>query len=532
MSNPRGEGAWWRSAGQRRTWVTAAPSNGGTSRPPARPFTGAPGADDPAVDVLITGLLGESPSGAQGTATQTATATTTVAPPRPRQPIQWPPRPAGTTPEPQRLKRFERVFGGTFHGNRDNTDRGLRTGTRIVLALALVAGIVTAAIVTTRSMLAASSTNFDGVLAVATPVPLNFQSTGQLATVDVVNGQSVGVGQVLATQNDTVDLAEVRADRLTLAQDEKLLGGLLGPAGQVAATQAATDYTKAFDLANAQESRGAEDVARAQAILAEAQQSVVNEQNLLSANNATYNQKCKKLGFAGCSSLEREIQLDQNGLNQAQARVTSADATLAASQSIDTTLQQLASNEATLAAQAQTNVTPAELTGITNAANAVAQDNAHLTAALQNLFNDTLVSPVAGRVEAVNAVPGDTVGPSDGSVTTGASSSGIAGSSPSGPSTVKGDLGSMPFITIEAAPGLEVIAQIPEQNITSIKVGETATVTVDSGSSQAYQAKVAAIELVPVVVQGTVFYDVVAEPVGAPWPTDLLAGMTANVTIP
>jgi HlyD family secretion protein len=225
------------------------------------------------------------------------------------------------------------------------------------------------------------------------------------------------------------------------------------------------------------------------------------------------------------------VQLDQNALTQAQARVSSAEATLSSSQSIDMTLGQLASEETTKEQQLQDTLSGPQLDDLTSAADAVAADEARLTAALQQLFATTLVAPVAGQVTFVCGTAGELAGPNS-TACSEASASGGSSGSVSGPSTVKGVGNGMPLVTIDAAPGLELIAQIPEQNITSVHVGEAASVTVDSGSSQVYQGKVTAIELVPVDVQGTVFYDVVVEPSGTPWPRDLLPGMTSNVSIP
>jgi hypothetical protein len=172
---------------------------------------------------------------------------------------------------------------------------------------------------------------------------------------------------------------------------------------------------------------------------------------------------------------------------------------------------------------------------ITAARDAVAHDQAVLAADEAALQATTLVSAWNGKIATCSCVVGGQVGPSDsrvgGSSTTGVPTS---GSTPSGPSTVSGSpAGALPLITIDAAPGLEAIAQVPEVDITAIKVGETASVTVDALGGRVFTAKVAAVELVPVDVHGSVYYDVVLVPAGTgtSWSSQLLPGMTANVTI-
>ncbi len=156
-----------------------------------------------------------------------------------------------------------------------------------------------------------------------------------------------------------------------------------------------------------------------------------------------------------------------------------------------------------------------------------------LAADQQALQQGTVVSPYAGKVADVSCVTGELVtsdGCRIGPVTSG---SGVPGaSSSSGGQSVNQPSGVEPLITIYAAPGLEAIAQVPEVDITSIRTGETVTVNVDALGGQSFAAKVAAVEQIPVVVAGSVYYDVVLVPSGSAWSDQLLAGMTANISTP
>jgi multidrug efflux pump subunit AcrA (membrane-fusion protein) len=496
----------------------------------------APGANDPGVNSLIDGVLGDSVGAPRAAAAVAAPPRAGVAaPPRPRQPIQWPPRPVTETEPPPRPAGLVARARTAMRGTTENTSAGLRTRTRVVIVLALTSAIVAAAVITTRALATTTSTNFAGVLAAETPIQLNFTAGGTLASIDVTPGQTVQVGQVLATEVSTVQAQDVHSDDLALAADLQHLGSLLGKAGAGAERQAAATYQKVQTLAAAQEARGAASVDSETSILQAAEQSQAAAQSQLAADQATYRTRCSGLGSGTCASLARDVQLDQTNVSAAEARVARAEAALSAAESIDHTLQALSTQEIALAGNEMPNVTLQLSDDITAARDAVAHDQAALAAAEAALQADTLVSAWAGKVATVSGVVGEQVGPAGSHSDSVTSSTGVptSASTPSGPSTVTGlPAGTLPLITIDAAPGLEAIAQVPEVDITSIKPGETATVTVDALGGQSFTGRVAAIEQVPVDVQGSVYYDVVLVPqAGAFWSGELLPGMTANVSI-
>lgn len=541
MNKPRGEGAWWRSAGQRRTWVTpSAPTTATRSAAPAAGPGGgvAPDASDPGVNSLIDGLMGDKPTAPRTTAAAPAVEAApqragVAAPPRPRQPIHWPPRPLTESEVPPKPVGLVSRLATAIRGTKENTNAGLRTRTRVAVVIALTAAIVIAAVITTRALAVTTSTNFAGVLAAETPIQLNFAQNGTLATIDVTPGENVVVGQVLATESSTVQAAAVKSDNLALASDEQHLGQLLGKAGAAAEAQAAAEYQKVESLASTQEARGAESVVEETSVLQSANQLEAAANQQLVADQATYNSKCKGLGQPGCASLSRDVSLDQTNLTAAEARVSRAEQALASAQSIDTTLQGLATTENALAAANPNNVSITVADEISAARDSIAHDLAQLAADEANLQGTTLVSPVAGKVEETNGVPDELTGPANAKSGGVSSSTGVptSGSTPSGPSTVTGNAGTLPLVTIEAAPGLEAIAQVPEDNIAGIAPGESATITVDALGGKTFAAKVAAVEQISVVVQGSVYYDVVLTSSGPAWSGDLLPGMTANVTI-
>jgi multidrug resistance efflux pump len=531
MNKPRGEGAWWRSAGQRRTWVTPqSPSTNATrsAAPSAarggNPSSAAPpDASDPGVNKLIDGVMGDS----------VAAPVAVAAPPRPRQPIQWPPRPATEPEAPAKPTGLFARAKAAATGTRPNSHPGLRTRSRVVVVLALAAAIVVAAVLTTRALAVSTSTNFSGVLAAESPIQIDFPNSGTIATIDVVPGQDVNVGQVLATENDTVAVTAVHSDQAALAADEVKLGDLLGTTGTAVEAQAKAQFNKVESLASTQEAHGAASVDQETAILAAANQTLSSEQTQFNADQANYNAKCNGLGTSSCAQLSRDVSQDQIAVTNDENRVADAQTALNSAEGINSSLNSLAGQEVALAQSLPASTNETLLDDITNARVAVAGDLKQLATDEQTLEGQTLVSPYAGKVANVSCVQGEFVtsdGCRIGPVTSGSGVPGSSGSS--GPSSVNQPTGVEPLITIYAAPGLEAIAQVPEVDITSIRTGETATISVDALGGQSFTAKVAAVEQIPVVVAGSVYYDVVLVPSGSAWSDQLLAGMTANISTP
>jgi multidrug resistance efflux pump len=531
MNKPRGEGAWWRSAGQRRTWVTPqSPSTNATrSAAPSvtrggNPSSAAPpDASDPGVNKLIDGVMGDS----------VAAPVAVAAPPRPRQPIQWPPRPATEPETPVKPAGLLSRAKAAATGTRPNSHPGLRTRSRVVVVLALAAAIVAAAVLTTRALAVSTSTNFSGVLAAESPIQIDFANSGTIATIDVVPGQNVSVGQVLATEAEPVATVAVHSDQAALAADEVKLADLIGKTGAAAEAQAKAQFTKVQSLASAQEARGAASVDQESAILAADQQTLSSEEAQLGADQANYNSKCKGLGSGTCAALSRDVSQDQIAVGNDQSRVTEAQAALSSAEGINSSLNNLATQETTLAQALPVSTSETLLDDITAARVSVDGELTQLAADEQALEQGYAVSPYAGKVADVSCVSGELVtsdGCRIGPVTSGSGVPGSSGSS--GPSSVNQPSGVEPLITIYAAPGLEAIAQVPEVDITSIRTGETATISVDALGGQSFTAKVAAVEQIPVDVAGSVYYDVVLVPSGSAWSDQLLAGMTANISTP
>jgi macrolide-specific efflux system membrane fusion protein len=397
--------------------------------------------------------------------------------------------------------------------------------------------MIAAALFTTRSLETSASTNFPGVVSSASPEYFNFVGQAPLTSVDVSPGETVVAGQILATQDNTVQAAAVVKDNMLLASDEQALAALLGQSGQLAATEAAALLTKASSVSLADEQRGSSSVAEGEGQVAAAEAQLTTDQGQLAADQAAYRSQCPAGVGRGCQSLSRDIAFDQSAVAQATTHVGVAQQGLNRDQGLEGTLLKLAQQVQQEASAATPNVLPAVIQGIRQAREAVANDVYQLAVDQGNLAATELVAPFPGRVIGVYATDGEIVGSagtrqgssSQSPVVPGASASNVlAPSSPSNSSAA-----SQPFISINATT-MDAVAQVPEAQVSAVRVGEAATVTVNalSGSSAILHAKVSSIGLQPVQVNGAVFYDVTVVPSIGTWPSTVLSGMTANIAIP
>ncbi|MDE3088107.1 MAG: efflux RND transporter periplasmic adaptor subunit [Chloroflexota bacterium] len=136
-------------------------------------------------------------------------------------------------------------------------------------------------------------------------------------------------------------------------------------------------------------------------------------------------------------------------------------------------------------------------TNVDQAQNSVTQAQISLTQAQNNLAKANLVSPINGTVSAVNFNVGDT---------------------PSGTAVVVADLSQ-----------IQVKVTVAEIDISKIKIGQPAQMTMDALPGKTYTATVASIGSVGAVTQGVVNYPIIVkltDPDG-----DVLPGMTANLAI-
>lgn len=573
MSLPRGEGAWWRSAGSGRKWVAPSSTlgtgerafpqreigrhaqNGGNAYSDLAQSVGATGqyatvataataqgngngnglVHDAGVDSLIDGVLG----GGIATATVVETTTDTITD-APRRPLNWPPHPGQRRPAPEpparkggsagRLGRLKPGATRTGHW----TYNGLRPRTRVIAVALVVAGLVAAGVATMRALAASASTNFPGVLAAQTPLQLNFPQTAVLEHIYVSVGQTVTAGQPLASEQSNVVAAQVVSDRTTLAADEQNLAQLLGTVGKNEASAAAQAYTKAQQQAVTSEQHGSQNIVDDQAIIANQSLVLAAEQADLNNAQTLYNTKCSKgLGTTDCASLSARVQADQARVTATSGQISNAQSRLAQATSLDKTLTGLASQEQQTAQLNKSFFNSTQLVDITNTRDRIAQGEFALTRDEQALQNTELTSPVTGKVTGINAATGDIVG-----LNTGVRNAGPgavvpgSGNPNAGPTAIPTGTSTSGLITIQESPGLEAVMQVPESTILSIKQGEAATISVDALGGQSLPGHVTLVDPQGYTSAGQTYYNVYIVPnINTTWPAELLPQMPINVKI-
>lgn len=414
------------------------------------------------------------------------------------------------------------------------------------LIVAVLVAVVTATLgVVTYQMVAARSASFSGQVTPAHAYYLNFVNSGTLQTMTVRAGQHVKAGQVLATEDSTVDQANLKAAQAQVAADTTELAAYQNPQiGAAQANQNQLDVTKAQAAVNAAQASLtlAQNTAQNQI---SAQSAVVSgRQSVVASDTSRYNELCAGSAPSGdaasCAALQGQITKDTATLTDAQAQLAATQSTVRAEQQRD--VSQLENSQQTLAAaQARASTTTTTVTPAT-----IAQVQSDLAAAQdkvvtdeQQLRQDTLTAPGDGIVADTAGAAGDVV-----------SASGVHGYS--GPAAEHGTLSAQqgngfqlfvqpavagggstqnaaytPVITLYTGP-MAVTAQLPEANMGGTHVGQSAVANI-TAVNQAVQGSVSQILLDPTRVPDATYYDVVITL--SSQPAQLLAGMTVQVTL-
>ncbi len=430
--------------------------------------------------------------------------------------------------------------------------------TRLIVAV-LVAAVAVGLSVLTYRAVAAQPSSFSGQVTPAHTYYLNFVRDGVIKSTNVRAGQQVKAGQLLASQDSTIDQANLTAAQAEVSADTaELTDDQAPPANSQQQSRDQQNLTKAQQA-----------VASAQASLTLAQNSgqnsvtaqsavVAGRQSVLDADTARYNGSCTGSAnapttsttsttpadngnSAACAALQAQIVKDQADLSSAQAQLASIQSQARAEQQRDGS--QLAASQATLqAAQTQAGsatTTPVPPGTIAQIQSDLAAAQARVVTDTQQLQQDSILAPCDGVVADTAGAVGDVVG-----------ASGVHGYS--GPAAESGTLNSQqssgfqlfvqptptgggstqsaayaPVITLYSGP-MAVVAQLPEENMGSTHVGESATLNI-TAIGQNVAGRVSQVMLDPARVPGATYYDVVidmnTEPGG------LYAGMTVTVTL-
>ncbi|MBS2962553.1 HlyD family efflux transporter periplasmic adaptor subunit [Actinocrinis puniceicyclus] len=303
-----------------------------------------------------------------------------------------------------------------------------------------------------------ASVSASGNLALAATSSLAFGAAGKVSEIDVKVGQTVAAGQVLAKIDPTLanlQLTEAQ-QQLTVARD---------------------------NLAKAQNGPSSTQLALNDAQLAQDEQAVTNAQNAYSTAKCT------------ASSTSQACAQDRQAVTNAENALTLLKAQQANSAYVDPgTIAQ--DQEAVTQAQANVNTAQTALAGtvITAPGKGTILSIAGLIGSSVSAGSTTTGAPATSSSSASGGSGG--AGGSGSSASSSTSSSSSAASSSSGA-----------FITMADLSQLQVTAQVSETDVSSVQIGQSATVTLNA-TGKAYPAQVEVISPTSTVVSNVVEYAV------------------------
>lgn len=350
-----------------------------------------------------------------------------------------------------------------------------------------------------------------------------FPAAGTVATVPVKVGDQVAAGQTLATLDPASLERTLREKEAALAQAELTLERALagedvggtgsrpsGSSGSATPMALTTGQgTNAIQLVGATTPvptptpGGAGSLRDAQQAVIDAQRTVDDALHNAAAKSDAATNVCAAAGVGGDGSTTptpealAACQSAMQSVSEAQQAVSAAQQQLAsASRALDALLQQQAASAGSGASQGGTGgsapqtggsgATPSSGSSSPSSADLAAYQQAvdaaevQVAAAQQAIGQATIVSPIAGTVEAVNLAIGDTV--------TAASTTAN--------------------VVVVGPDGFEVTTTVSVDDVAHVKVGQAATVVPD-GSKRALAGTVTSISVAPVDTSSTPIYRVV-----------------------
>ncbi len=331
---------------------------------------------------------------------------------------------------------------------------------------------------------------------------VDFSTAGTVSSVNVTLGESVVAGQLLATLDPSTAQTALTTAEGQLSTAESNLS-LAESGGETPPQVAQDNATLSSDEQNASTAASVLSGAQAQLSSDEAAcattPTTTTTTTLPPANPGSSNQS----GSTGSSSTGSTSTPSTGSSSTASSNPCSAVASDLNTINQDETSLTNAQNALTqenLSIEAKRYVNPATLTqdetAITTAQQAVTNDE-------QALAETKLTAPFSGTVIALNGTVGETV---SGGGSSAASSSSASSSSAS--SSSAGSAGSSSaFLTLATLGNLQVVAGFPEADAVKIKVGQPAAVTLSALSNTTVSGTVTETDPNPTVVSNVVTYD-------------------------
>lgn len=391
---------------------------------------------------------------------------------------------------------------------------------------------------------------------------VSFKVAGTLTAIDVFVGDHVSAGQTLAQIDSSAEQNALAQAQANLATAEANLQSAQTPLTQDQITQlqdavatAQQSYNDTVTQVNATNTLDANQVTADQNQLAIDQQSLTfnatyqndlvklnTDQATLQAALTTFNDDatCKGVAYASYSAqclsefnavaaAQTAVNSDQQAVNTLAAAVNADTSKLnadTAKQQADKTSGQHNINQAAASltsAQDQLKTqTEAKPNQIASAQAQLQSAQAAVQTAQQDLAATTLVAPMAGDVDSINGVVGETESPG-------------GGLTPEAPGTAAplpssgGGSGSSAFMVISNASAMQVVIPFAETDASRIAFNQDAQVTFDAVPNLTISGHVIAVATAPTISSGVVNYyaTVTLNQVSAA----LKDGMTANATV-
>ena len=402
-----------------------------------------------------------------------------------------------------------------------------RSGTVVNLVIVVALLLVVALIVwTVRTSGKDTATDTDQTATVSTgEVTATVSANGNVAAATTVNADFQGSGgvveAVLVKPGDKVR----KGQALAKVDDDSAVQALQQARAQLASAQAGYETTTQGQT-SAEQSRDAASVRQAQVSLDGARQSLHSAQQSLSLTQQQQNAIVRRAQTAvdrADDAVEQAQQQQasnptaesQQELDQAKSTLSSARSTaraartsrasllLQARQQVESQRQQVAAAEASLAstrAGVQVNQQGPRDGAISSARAQIASAEVGVEEARTTLEQTTLRAPVTGTVAQVNGTVGEPSSGSGGGATTGDTTS-------TSTSTSTSTTSSTGFVTLTGTKSLQVTADVAEADISEVKVGEPATVTL-SATGASMDGTVTAVDTIETVTNNVVEYGV------------------------
>jgi len=375
-----------------------------------------------------------------------------------------------------------------------------------------------------------------GNLEPATPVSVNFATTGTITEIDVSTGEQVTAGEVLAKVDPSEAQTALDVAKLNLAAaNVKLSQAKSGTTtGQSTNTGSSTGVTQAQLDADRVSLSDAQQAAQTNANgyqlhVDQAQQQLDADQQQQAADQQACNSNPSDPACGHLTDDQHAVDTDQNALataKQDQAEGLQHDQEAIHSAQAKVNIDQ--ANFDAARASANTSAGKVDQAAVDTAQAGVLQAQSNVDSAQKSLDATTLLAPSDGTVTAITKSVGDDV--SSGSSSSSSASSGANnGANASANSSSSNSSSASAAFTIINPSSFQVKVGFPESDAIKVMVGQPATTTLDALTGQTLTGSVVSVDSTATVTSNVVTYNAIVSVTNPP--ATAKSGMTANVSV-